>query len=673
MVTTSHRDSRLHVRIHEGGATLADIAVFVAAAAALLYGAGLAYARFQSATPFEFFAADAFYYLNVARRSEALAFFSYDGMHATNGFHPLWQWLLSGMFRVLHLTEASDQQLLLDYFVCSVLAAVGFGFLALATCRLIGVRSLALVLTIPGCLELLLARLMTSTTDRPESAPWLIVNGMETSLSVFWFGIVVWLLLRRPSLIQWSVPRLVAISGLFTLIVLTRLDDVFLLAAFVGAVVWLARSQRAHWKTFLAVAALPAVSVLAYLFYNVATTDMLLPVSSSIKRDPGAWAGNLRDFLQLLFPTSLLNDHLYTWWWDALSWRSLQLVAPMFVSTVFLGYCALFTESGSAIQERDHIRRVLVILAAYVLMKGGYNLLFVPLLAQGHWYFPLSMASANLMLAFLIGRFLTWRRPDLALEAAPRSQRILRYLGVLGTAVGIGLALVSYRTSHLVLAIAGVAAPSLLLVLLANRIVESATKLSNHTWRQMAGGVGALAATGFVLMYANAIVNQKLTTDYGDASFEFWKSRHQIADALYRYSPSAKLFELDDGIMAYALTLPAMSGFGLATDAAAYAACRAQRCIDVAYERGYRLASSVQYWGYLYEQQRGFVRPAGERAIVESLVGDKALEPTPGADHYNFRLAFSFETGKYVVHFLEFWPRRGSTALSPDASKSGSY
>ena len=37
---------------------------------------------------------DAFYYFGVARRWNRLGFPTFDGIEATNGYHPLWQWLL---------------------------------------------------------------------------------------------------------------------------------------------------------------------------------------------------------------------------------------------------------------------------------------------------------------------------------------------------------------------------------------------------------------------------------------------------------------------------------------------------------------------------------------------------------------------------------------------------
>jgi hypothetical protein len=44
---------------------------------------------------------DAFYYFTIARHLSAGEGFTFDGIHATNGFHPLWLCLLVPIFRVV--------------------------------------------------------------------------------------------------------------------------------------------------------------------------------------------------------------------------------------------------------------------------------------------------------------------------------------------------------------------------------------------------------------------------------------------------------------------------------------------------------------------------------------------------------------------------------------------
>jgi hypothetical protein len=43
---------------------------------------------------YNFFAADAYYYLAIAKNTPLRSFATFDGVAPTNGFHPLWQYLL---------------------------------------------------------------------------------------------------------------------------------------------------------------------------------------------------------------------------------------------------------------------------------------------------------------------------------------------------------------------------------------------------------------------------------------------------------------------------------------------------------------------------------------------------------------------------------------------------
>jgi hypothetical protein len=637
----------------QGTSRLGDAGLFLAAAAALVYPLVLAYARYGPSAPFKFFASDAFYYLNIARRSQGLPFFTYDGEHPTNGFHPLWQWSLAGLFRLAPSPAATDGQLLLTYAVCGALAAVGVGLIAVSASRLTGSRPLALLLTVPGAFELALSRSMTSTIDGTEAAPYFVANGMESSLSLFLFGGFVWMLMRWPRLETWPLSRYVLVSAWLSLVMLSRLDDVFLLVAFTSAALLATRGRQPASKVLAAVGAVPSLTLGAYLAYNYRTTHLLLPVSGSMKRDLGAFPSNLRSAVETLLPTKLLRTpELFMW--DALNWRSLQLLVPMLVAAAFVVRCCLTTRS-----TEDHPterRSTLLLLCGYVLLKGGYNLVTVPLLGQGHWYFALSIASMNLVVTHEASRWLSLRRPALVPSWHQALIPLLRGLGLLALGLGALQLLSAHEASRVLFAVALVGSGAAI-AWLAPRIAARARGLEPATWRRAGTAFASVAAAAYLLMYGNAVVNQKVDAKYAEASFEFWKARERISAELAVRARGAKLFELDDGVMAYALSIPTMSGTGLATDRDAYERCRAQRCLDVAYERGYRLVSSVQYWGYINEQRRGFERPKDEAELLELLVGTKAFDSPSGAQNYRFSLLFAANVGKYVVYFLELSPR----------------
>ena len=61
---------------------------------------------------FSYFAADAFYYLEVARNWAHNGTLSFDGQRATNGFHPAWQLLFGGAYRIGQAIGLGDTAML---------------------------------------------------------------------------------------------------------------------------------------------------------------------------------------------------------------------------------------------------------------------------------------------------------------------------------------------------------------------------------------------------------------------------------------------------------------------------------------------------------------------------------------------------------------------------------
>ncbi|HVI04204.1 MAG TPA: hypothetical protein VM869_36185, partial [Enhygromyxa sp.] len=55
---------------------------------------------------FGYLVPDVFYYLTIARNHHESGLWSFDGEHATNGYHPLWQWLLSPLWGLIAALDA---------------------------------------------------------------------------------------------------------------------------------------------------------------------------------------------------------------------------------------------------------------------------------------------------------------------------------------------------------------------------------------------------------------------------------------------------------------------------------------------------------------------------------------------------------------------------------------
>ena len=652
------------------GARAKDALLFLAAFGGVVYPVILAYRRYGVAAPFKFFANDAFYYLNVAKRSHDTAFYTYDGSHATNGFHPLWQWVLSTSFRHLGLRDASDGQLLYDYGACAVLCALGAACLAVTVARLTGSRFLGLLGVVPGFYDLVMSRLSISLVDATETTPWSFVNGMETGLSVFFFGLFAWFLFRLPDPARSPPSRLLLLSGLVTLMTLSRLDDVFLLVAFVAAVAWASKSKRELLRNTALAAVIPTLAIGAYLAYNLRSTGLLLPVSGSAKRNLAAAFQNLGAVKDTLVPT-LQWSGPFSYSWDAAAWRVLQLCVPLAVALSYLVFAAVTRA------RPDDRRGAMVVLAGYAVMKGAYNFFFVSPAHQGHWYFPISIEITNVILALAVARLLKAAAAAVGhgveLHPAFRARIVwlLRALAV-ATALAAGstwravLAMraeelasgVAAQTHGKALVAAGVALVAAMALAIFARplaaVIERVVSGGSVPWSGLATVLGGV----FIVLSGSAVVNQKADGHYSDLSYELWRARHEVDSALAAAGASGRVFEVDDGIMGYALEAPTMNALGLSVDREAQRYFAADRCFDVAYERGFDVLSSVTYWSYLDQQRPGFVPPVTDAEVVETILGPGSLFSRPcGSRGFAFSVLRVVPVGGRSIYFLQFKPR----------------
>ena len=340
---------------------------------------------------------------------------------------------------------------------------------------------------------------------------------------------------------------------------------------------------------------------------------------------------------------------------------------PLGAACVYLLLVA--ASKPAAPPERD--RRVgVVLLAAYVVMKGGYNLVLVPLSAQGHWYFPLSIEITNVIVALAVAR--VWRASPAAartLELDPAIRaRATRFFRALGAALGAaavlllvafakhaheahGLADPPTRRRLLVLAIAALVAGGGL-VALAGRAAAALERTAARGRPVSFAPAAAVLAVLFVVVSGSAVVNQKIDGRAGDVSYDFWKARHDVDAALVAAGASGRVFEWDDGIMGYSLGAPTMNAVGLSVDRDAARAFATGRCFDVAYQRGFDVISSVTYWSYLDEQRRSFVPPRTDAEIL-------AATPLPdcGRDRFTFKVLLDARIGRRTMYFLEFAPK----------------
>lgn len=248
-------------------------ALALAAACLALWVAG--YTTRGTASAWPRFEDDAFYYLEIARNAASGRGFTMDGISLTNGFQPLWMWLLVG---VAWLTSADTQVLFAAARVLVIgLFCLGGGLLFSLLRKSCGLRPALLgmgLLFLPPALNVLL-------------------SGMESGIAFLVFVLLVAELLDGGALDR-AEPRLRdARAGVWLgLLMLARLDAVFVSGGLVAHVLCFgllrggeslgARVLRTAGKGLVLFGPAP-VLVVPYLAWNLARFGHVMPISGALK------------------------------------------------------------------------------------------------------------------------------------------------------------------------------------------------------------------------------------------------------------------------------------------------------------------------------------------------------------------------------------------------------
>ena len=229
---------------------------------------------------------DAFYYFTIASRWVGGQGSTFDGVHATNGYQPLWGWLTSAIFAVTRGEQASAAA------VVTVSALLWLVSVVLA-------RAIAGVLGAPGAGAVALA-----VTALVIYRTWF--DGMELPLVAVATLAMMWVTLRSEALTP-AGPRqrhALVLGVLGALAVLSRLDAAAFVVLLGGAI--MARVHREFGRRVRLAALLlgPAVAtLLVYAAVEFATFGSAVPVSGVAKQlgdGKPHWA-TIGDFLTLSF------------------------------------------------------------------------------------------------------------------------------------------------------------------------------------------------------------------------------------------------------------------------------------------------------------------------------------------------------------------------------------
>jgi hypothetical protein len=254
---------------------------------------------------------DSYYYFQIARNVVAGNGISFDGIHPTNGFQPLWGVLLVGPAWLLAQLGIRDPMLQARLFLtvaALVNVASGVALYALARAWLRRRRDALGALAV----WLLSPLLVSHQTAGMENALFALV--LASALAVYHRGFAD---ADRPP----SPARAAALGMLLGLLGLTRLDAALLAAVAIPVIAWRMRAMpvRAALARLAPLCLLAALPVAVYLALNLARFGHVMPVAGAAKSwyaakavdaAGGAWsAGHLRmlmvdipiTFLRLLY------------------------------------------------------------------------------------------------------------------------------------------------------------------------------------------------------------------------------------------------------------------------------------------------------------------------------------------------------------------------------------
>ncbi|HEX4021119.1 MAG TPA: hypothetical protein VHX63_08245 [Acidobacteriaceae bacterium] len=454
--------------------------------------------RFPRLAPVAVDSADAFYYLTVARNSLHTTFYSFDGTYPTNGFHPVWQFLLYTAMRWNVLKPADPDVTLHRLFIGNaLLLSVGFALLAVFCTRHLRRQWLAFPAVCPGFLWFAVALIAPAYLSN-----WSYLNGMETSVELICLGLTLLTFTTDGS----SNFRLQLSMFFFGLTVLCRLDDVFFLLPILF-LVWTSRHGRPMRRTILA-AALPLTMIAAYLVYNRISVGVFMPTSGASKAALSIGL-NVLFVLQMILPVQWNVSPAMNWFPETFM-RVFQMIVPAIICSVFL--------------FRRGWRRFDLIgaLCLGVLLKSLYNFVNVGLYEQGSWYFGASIFVANLVIALWLD-----------------------------------------RTAHSVQPV-------------------DAKDVGPNPW------IAAVVGTIFVGICFNIYVNHIIASGTGREALSILDHRETLR-AMVQHEGSDRFIDMDDGVLAYATAMPALSGLGLVLDPEAAQALAHGHFFDIALQRHYSL------------------------------------------------------------------------------------
>lgn len=323
---------------------------------------------------------DSYHYLAIARKAHLFHIYTYDGVTLTNGFHPLWQYFIRGLFWLFDI-QSHESQAVAVMLAALIASTIGITLAAAAIIRLTNQYFLS-VLLVPGLFYL------TAGVHVRTLSAWSALDGMESAFSVlfgglFFFAYSLYAAGRKTSFD--TVALCNALGLVLPFVILTRLDDVFILPAFVIALYALNEPLRRRITAALWIVGPSAIAVLAYMVYNKLTVGAAMPLSGGTK---SGFVGFLSAYLTAAVHLPPLLDLKALVSKTPSDGSSIFINAFRFVEVAYPMVAAAFGVVVVRKYQR-HLPGAFVILSVclYIIFKEAYNFLNVHPWHQAGWYY----------------------------------------------------------------------------------------------------------------------------------------------------------------------------------------------------------------------------------------------------------------------------------------------
>jgi hypothetical protein len=339
---------------------------------------------------------DSYHYLAIARKAVEHGIYTYDGVTTTNGFHPLWQYTLRAVFEALSL-RSHESQAVAAMTLAGAAGTIGAMLASAAIVRMTGSRFLGL-LVVPGAYYLAVGVHVRNLSI------WSAFDGMESAFSLLFGGLllhVVSVALRTPDRPPTLVSVCRAMGSVLPFLVLSRLDDVFILPALCLAALLVDAPLRERLRAAVWIGAPTSIAILVYLAYNAATVGSAMPLSGGTK---AGFVGHVAAYLTAAVHFAPVLDLKAALSGEAPNGAQIFASSFRFVEMV---YPAVVGALAAVIVVRHgRLRRdafLLFGLGAYLVLKTGFNFVNVHPWHQSSWYYVFAALCVSFLAAVGLG------------------------------------------------------------------------------------------------------------------------------------------------------------------------------------------------------------------------------------------------------------------------------